>query len=207
MGFSKEMSIHTVLDYINYKFKYDGIDNIGKITKDRDDLITKNAFHNWIRRYNEKVQQKNEGVQQYNKRAKKNNERLKELENLIQPVKKGERNSDTFYKRKDVDLLINEHRESLKKIYLDKTEEIWTGWNQDERRRVAKTVIQQREANDDYIDYMHQQRTSDLKEKVLEKIIIKFVDEDKLIKDCKSYLNEEIKEINLEDYIRTDLFK
>lgn len=205
MRFNEEMNIHEVLDYINDKFNYAGIDNNGRKTKDRDDLIKKNAFHNWIRRYNEKNTRKNLSIRNFNKRAQQQNEPKKELLKIIEPIKTSKQNKDTFYKREDVDILIKLHQKSLNKAYLEKTKEAWVGWDQDIKKRVATSILDSRVAQEFHIDYVEKQHANEFKERVLMDVIDKYIDKKRLSKDCDLYLSNDKNNINLKDYIKVEL--
>lgn len=202
MKLKKEMNIHEVLDYINHQFKYYGLDNQGKALNVRDDLITKNVFYNWIRRYNEKIKRYNEGIKQRYQRP--TDEITNKLRKQIIPIKKSKGNLGTLYKIQDVNLLINEKRKDLEEQYINKTEEVLVGWSEDTRtvKRIPKSLRQLGEANEDYISYMDNLRVNELKNQVITKIINLIIDKDKLTTDCKAYLNGKITEIDIEDYYK-----
>lgn len=52
MSNQDKVDIYGILDMFNEAVGYDGLDNTGKITKNRDDVITRHVFHNWVDEYN-----------------------------------------------------------------------------------------------------------------------------------------------------------
>ncbi|GAQ18476.1 hypothetical protein OPHB3_2416 [Oceanobacillus picturae] len=69
MSDQDKMEIHEILDMFNEAVGYDGLDNTGKITKDRDDVITRHVFHNWVGIFNKTHTRpiKSQKVDQYTK--------------------------------------------------------------------------------------------------------------------------------------------
>lgn len=47
-----KVEIHEILDMFNEAVGYEGLDNAGKITDERDDIITRHVFHSWVKIYN-----------------------------------------------------------------------------------------------------------------------------------------------------------
>lgn len=52
MSNQEKVEIHEILDMFNEEVGYQGLDNKGKITKDRDDVITRYVFYNWVDIFN-----------------------------------------------------------------------------------------------------------------------------------------------------------
>lgn len=52
MSNQDKVEIHEILDMFNEAVGYEGLDNTGKITKNRDDVITRYVFYNWVEIYN-----------------------------------------------------------------------------------------------------------------------------------------------------------
>ncbi|WDF05494.1 hypothetical protein [Shouchella hunanensis] len=52
MSNQDKVEIHEILDMFNEAVGYEGLDNTGKITKNRDDVITRYVFYNWVDEYN-----------------------------------------------------------------------------------------------------------------------------------------------------------
>ena len=50
---NSKMNIYEILDRFNEEVNFVGLDNTGKITDERDDVITRQTFNNWLREYNQ----------------------------------------------------------------------------------------------------------------------------------------------------------
>lgn len=50
---NSKMNIYEILDRFNEEVDFKGLDNIGKTTDERDDVITRQTFNNWLREYNQ----------------------------------------------------------------------------------------------------------------------------------------------------------
>lgn len=51
---NSKMNIYEILDRFNEEVDFKGLDNSGKTTNERDDVITRQTFNNWLREYNQK---------------------------------------------------------------------------------------------------------------------------------------------------------
>lgn len=83
MNDQEKVDIYEILDMFNDAIGYRGLNNNGKITSERDDVISRHSFNNWLREYNntrdESEQIHSEIIDQ------RNNQWLKsDIEKLIQ---------------------------------------------------------------------------------------------------------------------------
>jgi hypothetical protein len=68
MNNNSRMNIYEILDRFNEEVGYDGVNNDGKTTDERDDIITRQIFNNWLREYNKESEReiKSIRINQYN---------------------------------------------------------------------------------------------------------------------------------------------
>lgn len=68
MNNNSRMNIYEILDRFNEEIGYDGVNNDGKTTDERDDIITRQIFNNWLREYNKESEReiKSIRINQYN---------------------------------------------------------------------------------------------------------------------------------------------
>lgn len=98
MNNNLRMNIYEILDRFNKEVGYDGLDNDGKTTDERDDIITRQIFNHWLREYNKKNERKINSIRinQYNNEwYRRDIEKLIETEKIQDKLKKA-------YKRKTV---------------------------------------------------------------------------------------------------------
>gem|GEM_PF-6865934 len=84
MSTQDKVNIFDILDMFNEVVGYKGLDNAGKCTDERDDVISRQTFNNWLREYNatHSRQIKSQKIDQYH------NEWFKsDIEKLIQDKK------------------------------------------------------------------------------------------------------------------------
>lgn len=98
----EKMNIRQILDRLNEEVGYKGLDNTGKNTEDRDDVVSRQAFNNWIREY---------------KKITDGSGR-----NEIKPIKVNQ--FETLYFKADVERIIKIYRSNLKKAFKMKTVEL-----------------------------------------------------------------------------------
>lgn len=124
----EKMNIRKILDRLNEEVGYKGLDNTGKNTEDRDDVVSRQAFNNWIREY---------------KKITDGSGR-----NEIKPIKVSQ--FETLYFKADVERIIKIYRSNLVKAYKMKTVElpnkkIFLNGNEitlDQKgKRIAKTLL------------------------------------------------------------------
>jgi hypothetical protein len=91
-----KVNIYDVLDMFNEEVGYKGLDNTGKATDERDDVITRQTFHNWVTEYNATNLRKIKGekVNQYNDEWFKS-----DVEKLIQNPKIQKRLKQSYLRR------------------------------------------------------------------------------------------------------------
>ncbi|MBF2468045.1 hypothetical protein [Listeria welshimeri] len=91
-----KVNIYEILDMFNKEVGYKGLDNTGKSTDERDDVITRQTFHNWVTEYNATNLRKIEGkkVNQYNDEWYKS-----DIEKLIQNPKIQKRLKQSYLRR------------------------------------------------------------------------------------------------------------
>lgn len=105
-----KVNIYEILDMFNEEVGYIGLDNEGKTTDERDDVITRQTFNNWLREYNQTHTRKirSKKIDQYN---------------------------NEWY-RLDIEKLIKTPRvqKRLKDAYLRKTEPLFDGFEHSSKR-------------------------------------------------------------------------
>lgn len=101
MSIQSKVDIFNILNMFNESVGYKGLDNTGKKTDERDDVISRQTFNNWLRVYNSTHldrQIKSKKVNQYQNEWFKN-----DIEKLIQD-KKVQKNLKQAYLRNTVPL-------------------------------------------------------------------------------------------------------
>lgn len=68
MNENLRVNIYEILDMFNEEVDYDGLNNDGKTTDERDDIITRQNFNNWLREFNKESERKikSKKINQYN---------------------------------------------------------------------------------------------------------------------------------------------
>lgn len=103
MSSLEKVDIYQILDMFNKAVGYKGLDNTGKTTEERDDVINRQTFNNWLREYNSDNPRpiKSKKIDQYR------NEWFKsDIEKLIQDYRV-QKNLKAAYKRKTVEVFKN----------------------------------------------------------------------------------------------------
>lgn len=75
------IDIFKILDWFNEEVGYDGLNNEGKKTDERDDIITRQIFNHWLREYEKQIEKKikSKRISQY-----KNEWYIKDIKKLIE---------------------------------------------------------------------------------------------------------------------------
>lgn len=90
---NEKVNIYQILDMFNEEVGYIGLDNSGKTTDERDDIITRKTFNNWIAEYNKTHPRKIKGkkIDQFIKEYFKT-----DIEKLIETPKIQKRLKDAY---------------------------------------------------------------------------------------------------------------
>lgn len=111
----EELTIYQVLDLINQKVEYDGLDNSQLANKERDDVVTQRTVHNWIDKFNETTEEKivARKIDQRNHCWKKEDiERLLEDEHVKKKLRHAfERNTVVLSEEYDIRMSVRQYRQ------------------------------------------------------------------------------------------------
>ncbi|WP_448667304.1 hypothetical protein [Aerococcus viridans] len=103
MSSLERVDIYQILDMFNNEVGYKGLDNTGRTTEERDDVINRQTFNNWLREYNSDSSRPIKGrkIDQYR------NEWIKsDIEKLIKDYRV-QKDLKAAYKRKTVEVFKN----------------------------------------------------------------------------------------------------
>lgn len=113
---NNKVTIFDILDMFNAEVGYKGLSNAGKTTDERDDVVTRQTFNNWLREYNATHSRPIKG-------------------------KKIDQYQNEWFRR-DIEKLINDSKvqKKLKQAYLRKTVPLYSGYENlgQESKRVSK---------------------------------------------------------------------
>lgn len=182
MNNNSRMNIYEILDRFNEEVGYVGLNNDGKITDERDDIITRQTFNNWLREYNltHEREIRSKRIDQYNHEWYR-----RDIEKLIQ-TRKIQNKLKKQYKRNTV--AINIWQDSSKSIRVSKKkyekylEENENGLNEAVQKRVD-SLIEYIIENSFTLKYKNKVlRASDYLNK--EEIIKDFIEMEKVVEEA-----------------------
>lgn len=186
MSNQDKVEIHEILDMFNEAVGYNGLDNTGKITKIRDDVITRYVFYNWVDEYNK---------------------------THTRPIKsqKVDQRTNVWF-RNDIEKLIKTTKvqEKLKRAYLKETTDLYgeTGMYGLPNRRVSKKYKEKMdERNNEGFVQAIKSRMEQLIDEIIENHFTLLCDTNQI--NVKTYINKKeiIKEFIDLEKVEEEAFK